>query len=136
MSFFNRTCLPVSVKCSRRTHRNSGSWRRRRELGALLDQVNVRKTGNLLAKVRHADQLAENEPGIVEAQRLVEAAGDEVVAGRCPDGGHVDSPHPLDAEMTPCVARLVFPGVSAVERGPTCCFGGHAPNDSAARFPG
>src|SRR5258705_12600540 len=63
-----------------------------RELGALLDQVNVRKTGDLLAKVRHADQLAENEPGIVEAQRLVEVAGDEVVAGRCPAGGHVDSP--------------------------------------------
>ena len=54
--------------------------------------MNVRKTGDLLAKVRHADQLAENEPGIVEAQRLVEVAGDEVVAGRCSAGGHVDSP--------------------------------------------
>jgi len=52
-----------------------------RELGALLDQVNVRKTGDLLAKVRYADQLAENEPGIVEAQRLVEVAGDEVWPG-------------------------------------------------------
>jgi len=27
----------------------------------------------------------------------------------------------------------VFMGVSVAER-PTCCFGGHAPNDSAARF--
>src|SRR5207249_12161292 len=54
-----------------------------RELGALLDQVNVRKTGDLLAKVRHADQLAETEPGIVEAQRLAEVDRAGVVAERC-----------------------------------------------------
>jgi hypothetical protein len=63
-----------------------------RELGALLHQVDVRETGHLLSEVRHADQLAEDEPGVVEAQRLIEIAGDEVVAGRCRSRGHGDSP--------------------------------------------
>ena len=37
-----------------------------RELRALLHEVNLRETGNLLPKVRYADQLAEDEPGVIE----------------------------------------------------------------------
>jgi hypothetical protein len=62
------------------------------ELGALLNQVDVREAGDLLSEVRYADQLTEDEPGVVEAQRLVEIAGDEVMAGRCRSRGHGDSP--------------------------------------------
>ena len=63
-----------------------------RELGALLHEVNVREAGNLFSKVRYADQLAEDEPGVIEAQRLVEVAGDEVMAWCCRSRRHVDSP--------------------------------------------
>src|SRR2546421_7754094 len=107
-----------------------------RELGALLDQVNVRKTGDLLAEVRHTDQLAENESGIVEAQRLAEVAGDEVVAGRRPAGGHVESiPPPVGCRDDAMRRSPGILGRFGCRGGPICCFGGHPPNDSA-RFPG
>jgi len=63
-----------------------------RELRTLLYEVNVRETGHLLSEVRYSNQLAEDETGVVEAQRLVEVARDQVVAGRRRSHRHIGTP--------------------------------------------
>ncbi len=45
-----------------------------RQLRTLMHQVNARKSGNLFAKGRSAEQFAQQKAGVVEAQRLVEVA--------------------------------------------------------------
>jgi len=62
-----------------------------RELGALLHQVDVREAADLLAKVWRANEFAEDNAGVIEAQGLVEVAGDEIVTGRCSSHGRMDS---------------------------------------------
>jgi len=49
------------------------------ELAPLLHEVAAREARDLDLEIRGADDLAQHQPGVVEAQRLVEVAGDEVM---------------------------------------------------------
>ena len=51
------------------------------ELGALLDEAGPRQAGDLALEALGADQAAQHDAGVVEAERLVEVAGDEIAAG-------------------------------------------------------
>jgi hypothetical protein len=46
-----------------------------RELGALLNKVDVREALHLIVKAVKADELAKNDARVVEAESLVEVAG-------------------------------------------------------------
>ena len=48
------------------------------ELASLLHQVTVRESRDLLLEVAHAQQFAELEARIVEAQRLIEIRGEKI----------------------------------------------------------
>src|SRR5262249_9419465 len=50
------------------------------QLSALLHEVDPCQAGDLLLEARGAQQLAEHDPRVVEAQRLVEVAGEQVLA--------------------------------------------------------
>src|SRR2546426_9691027 len=49
-----------------------------RQLPALLDEVGAREACDLFTKPRDSHDLAQNDPGIVEAQRLVETARQQI----------------------------------------------------------
>ena len=49
-----------------------------RELGALLNEIEPIESGNTLIEVVDAEHLTQQSPGIVEAQRLVEIADQQV----------------------------------------------------------
>ncbi len=46
-----------------------------RELRALLHQIDLRQTANLVVKALYADQFGKHHAGIVETKRLVKIAG-------------------------------------------------------------
>ncbi len=65
------------------------------QLGALLYKVDVRQTGDLLHEARGTDDLAQDDPGIVEAQRLVEVTRDQIMPTHCSSRGHASFIHLL-----------------------------------------
>src|SRR2546425_12624617 len=65
------------------------------QLGALLYKVDVRQTGDLLHEARGTNDLAQDDPGIVEAQRLVEVTRDQIMPTHCSSRGHASFIHLL-----------------------------------------
>ena len=51
------------------------------ELGALLHKVDARQALHLFFEAVRPEQLAEDDPGVVEAQRLIEIAREQVLPG-------------------------------------------------------
>ena len=51
------------------------------ELRALLDEVHLGQSGNLIVEAVKTDEFAQSYPRIIETERLVEVAGQKIVLG-------------------------------------------------------
>ena len=58
------------------------------QLGSLLHQMDLRQADDLLREAADAQHLAQREAGIVEAQRLVEVAGQQILLHDLLHGSH------------------------------------------------
>src|SRR5206468_850557 len=76
------------------------------QLASLLHQVNPRHTGNFLLESRFAEQFAQNNPGVVATQSVIEITGQQVMFGKnyfcfhnssCSFGGFDDKPGALES---------------------------------------
>jgi len=47
-----------------------------------LDEIAARKTVNFLLKVTYPEKFAQDEAGVIEAQRLIEIRGEQIVFGQ------------------------------------------------------
>src|SRR5690606_33622073 len=63
------------------------------QLAALLDEIAARETGYFGFEIGRPDDLAEDDAGVVEAQCLVEVAGDEVVLAADSHGHGIEYIH-------------------------------------------
>ena len=60
------------------------------ELGALLHEAGARQSGDFALEALGPDEAAQDDSGVVEAERLIEVAGDEITAGKSAGSdGHI-----------------------------------------------